>query len=60
MKPLTLRMKRLRKTATIRNMVRETHLHTSQLIAPLFIHAGLTQKQAISAMPGHYQLSLQD
>lgn len=60
MNPITLRMKRLRKTATVRRMLQETHLQTSQLIAPLFIHAGITQKQAIASMPGHFQLSLHD
>ncbi|PJD90742.1 MAG: porphobilinogen synthase [Legionella sp.] len=55
-----LRLKRLRKTATIRDMLRETRLHTANLIAPLFIHANLSEKQAISTMPGHYQLTLAD
>ena len=56
----TLRLKRLRKTATIRQMMRETRLHIDNIIAPLFIHATLSEKKAIDAMPGHYQLSLSD
>lgn len=56
----TLRLKRLRNTATIRNMVRETRLDVAKIIAPLFIHAQLPEKQAIRTMPGHYQLRLQD
>lgn len=55
-----LRLKRLRNTATVRDMVRETRLHLSKIIAPLFIHANLQQKQAIPSMPGHFQLSLSD
>lgn len=56
----TLRLKRLRSSSTVRDMVRETRLHLDKIIAPLFIHAGITSKQAIGAMPGHYQLSLHD
>jgi len=41
-------------------MVRETRLHPAKLIAPLFVHAGLSDKQAIQSMPGQYQLSLAD
>lgn len=55
-----LRLKRLRNTATIRDMVRETRLHLDKIIAPLFIHASLSEKRAIGSMPGHYQLSLED
>lgn len=56
----SLRLKRLRNTATIRDMMRETRLHLDKIIAPLFIHATISSKQAIRSMPGHYQLSLQD
>ncbi|CEK11302.1 porphobilinogen synthase [Legionella hackeliae] len=55
---LPLRLKRLRQTATVRNMVQETHLHTAQFIAPLFINESLTEKQEIKSMPGQFQLSL--
>ncbi len=53
---LPLRLKRLRKTATVRNMVRETRLHPHQLIAPIFVSETLEQKHEIQAMPGQYQL----
>lgn len=53
-----LRPKRLRLTAGIRSMVRETHLHISNLIAPLFISETAETKQAILSMPEHYQLPL--
>lgn len=55
-----LRLKRLRNTPTVRDMVRETRLHLAKIIAPLFIHANLEKKQAIVSMPGHYQLGLSD
>src|SRR5690606_16426102 len=57
---LAVRMKRLRQTPAIRDMLRETHLHPQQLIAPLFIHEGLSARQAIKSMPDHFQLTLAD
>ena len=56
----TLRLKRLRSTETVRKMVRETRLDVAKLIAPLFLHAQLSEKKPIRTMPGHYQLRIQD
>src|SRR3990167_7669729 len=58
--PLPLRLSRLRKNHTVRQLLQETRLAIQDFILPLFIHEGLTTKQAISSMPGHYQLSLYD
>ncbi|KTC65621.1 delta-aminolevulinic acid dehydratases (porphobilinogen synthase) (plasmid) [Legionella adelaidensis] len=57
---LPLRPRRLRKTATIRNMVQENWLRTEQFIAPLFISETLSEKRAIPSMPGLFQLTLND
>lgn len=57
---IPLRLKRMRKTPHIREMLQETRLHPSQLIAPLFISETLTAKQEIRSMPGQYQLTLND
>lgn len=57
---ISKRPKRLRRTANIRKMVRETHLHPSQLIAPLFISETLDKKREITSMPGQFQLTLAD
>ena len=57
---LPLRLKRLRKNATIRNMLQETRLHVQDLIMPLFIHATAPEKRAIASMPGCYQLPLHE
>ncbi len=57
---LPLRLSRLRRTAMSRALIRETRIHAEQLIAPLFISETLIQAQAIHAMPGQYQLSLND
>jgi porphobilinogen synthase len=52
------RPRRLRQTAALRSMVRETMLATSDLILPLFAIDGKGVKNPIDAMPGNYQLSI--
>ena len=52
------RMRRLRRTPTIRRMLRETTLSVDDLIYPLFVIAGEDVKKPISSMPGCYQLSI--
>ena len=54
----TVRLRRLRHHPAIRNLVRETRLSPANLILPLFVRAGENVRQEISAMPGHYQLSV--
>ena len=46
-----MRMRRLRTSATVRAMVRETHLRVEKLIYPLFIVEGAGVKRPISSMP---------
>ena len=55
---LTLRPRRLRRTAMLRRMVRETLLSVDDLIAPLFIAEGHGVARPISSMPGQSQLSV--
>jgi len=57
MKPI-IRPRRLRQNAAIRNMVQENRLHTSDLIAPLFIVEGKQVKEPIPSMPGQFRFSL--
>ncbi len=54
------RPRRLRSGFAIRSLVRENYVETRDLILPLFIKAGLSEKQPISSMPGHFQLTLAD
>src|SRR5882762_7281144 len=54
------RMRRLRATESIRNMVRETRLAPSQLILPLFVCPGEGVRREIASMPGNYQLSIDE
>ncbi len=52
------RMRRLRTSDTIRNMVRETHLHVDDFIYPLFVTFGQEKRIQVNSMPGVYQLSV--
>jgi porphobilinogen synthase len=53
------RGRRLRRTAALRGLVRETRLHAQMLVQPLFIQAGATGREPIAAMPGQERLSLE-
>ncbi|WP_340085012.1 porphobilinogen synthase [Siminovitchia sp. FSL H7-0308] len=52
------RHRRLRKSANLRKMVRETHLHAEDFIYPLFIVEGVNTRNEVSSMPGVEQISL--
>jgi porphobilinogen synthase len=52
----TERPRRLRRTAAIRTLVRETSLHASDLILPLFFNEVLSEPRPVSTMPGVSQL----
>jgi len=52
------RPRRLRQNEALRRMIRETVLSTDDLILPLFVIGGNNVKNPIDAMPGHYQLSI--
>ncbi|MFC4409873.1 porphobilinogen synthase [Chungangia koreensis] len=52
------RHRRLRQSAAMRSMVRETHLHTEDFIYPVFVAEGTGIKKEISSMPGVFQYSL--
>lgn len=52
------RHRRLRRSATMRKLVRETVLRKEDLIYPLFIVEGSNMKNEVSSMPGVYQISL--
>lgn len=52
------RPRRLRRTETLRRMVRETRLSVDDFILPLFVCPGTEVKREIRSMPGNYQLSI--
>jgi len=53
-----VRHRRLRRTAGIRSMVRETVLTVNDLIAPIFVTYGSNVREEIPSMPGVYHLSM--
>ena len=55
---MTIRPRRLRNTATLRKMVRETRIDVSALIYPLFIVEGENIKKEIPSMPNQYHYSV--
>ncbi len=52
------RNRRLRNSATLRAMVRETVLQKEDFIYPLFVVEGENKKNPVSSMPGVFQFSL--
>jgi porphobilinogen synthase len=52
------RLRRLRKTGTLRELVRETELTPSHLVYPMFVELGTDSRTAIEAMPGIDRLSI--
>lgn len=54
----TLRGRRLRRTAALRGLVRETRLATDMLAAPVFVRAGSGIREEIATMPGQHRVSV--
>ncbi len=52
-----LRLRRLRCTEALREMLREIRLHVSDLVYPLFAVPGQGVKEEISSLPGNFHLS---
>jgi porphobilinogen synthase len=52
------RLRRTRRTAGLRGLVRETELSPSDFIYPIFVTAGEDVRNPISSMPGIFQLSI--
>jgi porphobilinogen synthase len=55
--PVT-RMRRLRRTETLRSMVRETRIAREDLILPLFVVEGSGVREPINSMPGVHRFSV--
>lgn len=54
------RPRRLRRTAALRNLVRETQLAPSQLVLPVFVREGRTLRRSVESMPGVSQTSVDE
>ncbi|MFL5465994.1 MAG: porphobilinogen synthase [Gemmatimonadaceae bacterium] len=54
------RGRRLRRTAPLRNLVRETSLSPSQLVLPVFVRSGKKLRRPVESMPGVSQTSVDE
>src|SRR3954470_3997112 len=54
------RMRRLRASAGLRNLVRETRLSPANLVYPLFICPGKGVRKEVRSMPGVFNLSIDE
>src|SRR5687768_9034416 len=54
------RARRLRRTAALRGLVRETRVDVDDLILPLFVTPGTAVRKDISSMPGVAQTSIDE
>ena len=57
---LPRRPRRLRRSAAIRALVRETRLSADQFIYPLFVCSGEGQRREVGSMPGVFQMSVDE
>ncbi len=55
---MNIRPRRNRKMTGVRDLVRETQLHTNDLLLPLFLLEGQKQRIPVASMPGIDRLSL--
>ncbi|MBM9519789.1 porphobilinogen synthase [Desulforhopalus vacuolatus] len=52
------RPRRMRRTATMRALIRETRMTADQFIYPLFIIPGKNKREEVSSMPGVFRISV--
>jgi porphobilinogen synthase len=57
---LRQRPRRLRRSAAIRSLVRETRLSPDNFLYPLFVVTGEGQRKEVGSMPGVYQMSVDE
>jgi porphobilinogen synthase len=56
----TERLRRLRASQGLRDLVRETQLNPAKFILPLFVRPGEGIKNEIGSMPGNFQMSIDE
>ncbi|MFB0532760.1 MAG: porphobilinogen synthase, partial [Desulfatiglandales bacterium] len=57
---MMIRPRRLRRTPTIRRMVKETHIKVDDLLCPMFVRHGKGEREPIRSIVGHYRLSVDE
>ncbi len=53
------RPRRMRRTAALRSLIRETELYPRHLVAPVFVKEGIDEPVPIESMPGQLQQTLE-
>ena len=48
-------LRRMRRTEALRNLVRESRIHPTDLIYPILVGEGLSEAEPIPSMPGQYR-----
>jgi len=56
----SVRLRRLRKNNSIRDLIAEVKIDSSSLIMPLFVKEGLERREYIDSMPGQERLSIKE
>jgi porphobilinogen synthase len=57
---LLQRPRRLRRSPALRNLVRETQLHSHDFVLPLFVSEKINKRKPIASMPDVFQFSLNE
>src|SRR5438105_11441711 len=57
---LTRRLRRLRRSSSMRALVRETRLSPEMFVLPLFVCAGEAVRREVPSMPGVFNLSVDE
>src|SRR5215475_592570 len=60
MRRMVHRPRRLRRSAALRNLVRETHLTVHDFVLPLFVSEKLNERRPVASMPRVFQLPVKD
>ena len=58
--PPARRLRRLRGSAPMRDLLRETRLSPRDLVSPLFVQEGLSARAEVGSMPGVYRLPVSE
>jgi porphobilinogen synthase len=55
-----VRLRRLRRTTAIRDLLQETRLSVKDLVCPIFVQEGIDEPKEIELMPGIFRIPLKD
>ena len=55
-----VRLRRLRRTPAIRDLLQETRLSVKDLVCPIFVQEGIEESKEIESMPGIFRISIKD